>query len=35
MKFGVRECADVVLRAKENQKIGNKIFYKHEPVNDC
>ena len=32
MKFGVRECADVVLRAKENQKIGNKIFYKHEPV---
>ena len=32
MKFGVRECADVVLRAKSNQKIGNKIFYKNEPV---
>lgn len=32
MKFGVRECADVVLRAKSAQKIGNKIFYKNEPV---
>ena len=32
MKFGVRECADVVLRAKTAQKIGNKIFYKNEPV---
>lgn len=32
MKFGVRECCDVVLKAKANQKIGNKIFYKDEPV---
>jgi hypothetical protein len=32
MKFGVRECCDVVLKAKANQKIGNKIFYKGEPV---
>lgn len=32
MKFGVRECCDVVLRAKSAQKIGNKIFYKNEPV---
>lgn len=32
MKFGVREICDVVLKAKSNQKIGNKIFYKHEPV---
>ena len=32
MKFGVREICDVVLRAKANQKIGNKIFYKNEPV---
>lgn len=32
MKFGVREICDVVLKAKANQKIGNKIFYKHEPV---
>ena len=32
MKFGVREICDVVFRAKANQKIGNKIFYKHEPV---
>lgn len=32
MKFGVREICDVVLRAKANQQIGNKIFYKNEPV---
>ena len=32
MKFGVRESCDVVLKAKANQKVGNKIFYKHEPV---
>ena len=32
MKFGVREICDVVLRAKANQKVGNKIFYKNEPV---
>lgn len=32
MKFGVREICDVVLRAKAAQKIGNKIFYKNEPV---
>lgn len=31
-KYGVREICDVVLRAKAAQKIGNKIFYKHEPV---
>lgn len=32
MKYGIRECADVVLRAKHAQKIGNKVFYKDEPV---
>ena len=32
MKYGVREICDVVLRAKATQKVGNKIFYKHEPV---
>lgn len=32
MRFGVREICDVVLRAKATQKIGNKIFYKNEPV---
>ena len=32
MKFGVREICDVVLKAKSNQKIGNKIFYTNEPV---
>ena len=32
MKFGVREICDVVLKAKAPQKIGNKIFYKDEPV---
>ena len=32
MRFGVREICDVVLKAKAAQKIGNKIFYKNEPV---
>ena len=32
MKFGVREICEVVLKAKANQKVGNKIFYKNEPV---
>ena len=32
MKFGVREICEVVLKAKSAQKIGNKIFYKNEPV---
>ena len=32
MKFGVREICDVVLRAKAKQTIGNKTFYKDEPV---
>ena len=32
MKFGVREICDVVLKAKANQKVGNKVFYKGEPV---
>jgi hypothetical protein len=32
MKFGVREICDVVLKAKANQKVSNKIFYKNEPV---
>lgn len=30
--FGIREICDVVLKAKAAQKIGNKVFYKHEPV---
>lgn len=32
MKFGVREICDVVLKAKANVTIGNKVFYKNEPV---
>jgi len=32
MKFGVREICNVVLRAKNRMQVGNKIFYKHEPV---
>lgn len=32
MKFGVREICEVVLRAKATQQIGNKVFYKNEPV---
>ena len=32
MKYGVREICDVVLRAKARMKVGNKVFYKNEPV---
>lgn len=32
MKFGVREICDVVFRAKANQRIGNRMFHKDEPV---
>lgn len=32
MKYGIRECCDVVMRAKGMQTIGNKVFYKDEPV---
>ena len=32
MKFGVREICEVVLKAKAATKIGNKVFYKNEPV---
>lgn len=32
MKFGAREICNVVLKAKAAQKVGNKIFYKNEPV---
>ena len=32
MKYGIREICDVVLKAKANQKLGNKILYKGEPV---
>ena len=32
MKFGVREICEVVLKAKADQMVGNKKFYKGEPV---
>lgn len=32
MKFGVRECADVVLKAKSRTKIGAHTFEAGEPV---
>lgn len=32
MKFGVRECAEVVLRAKGRQQVGQRTFFKNEPV---
>ena len=33
MKFGVREVADVMLKAKvDGQKVGNKTFQKGQPV---
>lgn len=32
MKYGIREICEVVFKAKNNMKVGNKLFYKHEPV---
>ena len=32
MKYGIREIADVVLRAKSTMTFGGKTFYKDEPV---
>ena len=32
MKYGVREIADVVFKAKAPTKVGNRIFYKDEPI---
>ena len=32
MKYGIREICEVVLKAKATQKVGNKVFYRNEPV---
>jgi hypothetical protein len=32
MKYGIREICDVVFRAKSTMTVGDKVFYKHEPV---
>ena len=32
MKYGIREICDVVLKAKSKMVVGNKVFYKDEPV---
>ena len=32
MKFGIRECANIVFRAKQNVKIGNTTFKVGQPV---
>lgn len=32
MKYGIRECCDVVFRAKTAQTLGSKTFFKDEPV---
>ena len=32
MKYGIREICDVVLKAKSKMTVGNRIFYKNEPV---
>ena len=32
MKFGIRECANIVFRAKQNVKIGEKTFKVGQPV---
>ena len=31
-KYGVREICDVTFRAKTKMNVGNKVFYKNEPV---
>ena len=31
-KLGVREICEVVLKAKATMKVGNKMFYRNEPV---
>ncbi len=32
MRYGIREIANVVLRAKSKIQLGNRVFYKNEPV---
>lgn len=32
MKFGVRECANIVFRAKKAMKLGNSTFVPGQPV---
>ena len=32
MKYGIREICDVVLKAKARMTVGDKVFYKDEPV---
>lgn len=32
MRYGIREIANVVLRAKATIQLGNRKFYKNEPV---
>lgn len=32
MKFGIRECSNIVFRAKQNVKIGNQEFKVGQPV---
>ena len=32
MKYGIREICDVVLKARATMNVGNKTFYKDEPV---
>ena len=32
MRYGIREICDVVFKAKGVQKVGNRIFYKDEPI---
>ena len=32
MKFGVREIAEVVLRAKSKMRVGSRTFYRNDPV---
>jgi len=32
MKFGIRECTNVVFRSTDNRQIGSRFFRKGQPV---
>jgi len=32
MKFGIREITNVMMKAKSTMRLGNKVYYKDEPV---
>ena len=32
MKFGIRDVANIVFRAKQETRIGSQVFHKNQPV---